>query len=70
LPRLLPFALGALIALALATAVLPPTPSEALAASNTPSVAPTSLDETSVPDAESALRARGDDSPSEAAPTF
>ncbi len=70
LPRLLPIALGALIALALATAMLPPAPLEALATSDTLSTAPTTGDDTSVPDASSALRLHSDDPPSEAPATF
>lgn len=69
-PRLLPLALGALIALALATAMLPPAPLEALATPDALWTAPTTGDDTSVPDAASALRLRGDDPPSEAPATF
>ena len=69
-PRLLPLALGALIAaLALATAMLPPAPSKALAATGAVWSAPVTGDDPSVPDAASALHARGDP-PSEPPPTF
>jgi hypothetical protein len=70
LPRLLPVALGALIAVfALATAMVPPASSGALVAADAAAVLPpvTGVD-ASVPDAASALRVLGDESAGESQP--
>ena len=70
-PRLLPLALGALIAgLAVATALVPPAPPEAQAATSAGRPAPMAGGETSVPDAAGALRALGDEPVREPPPTF
>jgi hypothetical protein len=70
-PRLLPLAVGALIAaLAIATTMLPPAPSQTLAATSAGFPAPMTGDDPSLPDAASALRALGNDPAGEPPPTF